>query len=360
MGTIPAIQARKLYTQMIIAIFSDYRVPSSFFRSFFTEKVTATRYLNIAVQRSVELIAKDVVRGADGNRNTFSKDMFKTFEPAYFREYFDATELEVYDAMFSDGNDSIANGTFERFVQTVADKMILLRDKIDRAIEKQCTQVMETGIVTMASGDQIDYKRKANSKILSTAIPNVGGYWDAQVDVFAQIEYMIRSILKHEGKSEANVFNMTLGYQAFNALLNNSVFKARQDYTNLKLDNITTPVKNAAGAFYHGEISCGSYPVRIWVNENTYEEISNGSTTTTYFMDQKKAVITPESQTEKFVLGFAAVPQLITGQQSVRKGKYIMADHPDEKKSSHEFEVKSCPLAIPVAVDQIATLRVLA
>ena len=44
----------------------------SFLRSFFPVKTTASKYVSIEVQRGTEYAAVDVLRGTDGNRNTFS------------------------------------------------------------------------------------------------------------------------------------------------------------------------------------------------------------------------------------------------------------------------------------------------
>ena len=63
----------------------------------------------------------------------------------------------------------------------------------------------------------------------------------------------------------------------------------------------------------------------------------------------------------KFDFGFAAVPQLpTTNGGRVIAAPYVMYDFPDERKSAHDFGVKSAGLPILTAVDQVYTAQVVA
>lgn len=360
MGSIPINQARRRYNEVLVDIHSDFRSPKKFLSSFFKEVETDSRFVSVEVERGLELVASDIIRGAEGNRNTFSRSTVKEFDPPHYREFFDATELAVYDALFGAGEDNISNARFEKFVQTIAQKQQLLVEKIERAVELQCAQVLQTGIVQLNNGINIDYKRKAASKVVANTI---GGYWDGAGDPYAQIEQMC-DFIRLTGKADTFIFNATMGGLAFNALMKNTVFLQRNDLINIKLDTILTPQRNAAGALLRGELTCGQYTVRLWVYPETYEVVTAGggpdgtpTKETRYYLDQKKVVITPEMT--KFTIAYAAVPQLVTDGQKIFKGKYLFADWPDQKKATHEFDVKSCPLAIITAVDQLATLTVL-
>jgi hypothetical protein len=154
-------QLRAEFTEALVATYSSRLRPTNFLRSFFPSVTAPTRYVSIEVQRLGEKIAADVLRGTEGNRNTFSRNTAKTFEPPFWREYFDATELDLYDRVL--GNQMSGNpnpAMFAELVKTVADKLGVLNDKIERSKELQCSQVLVDGIVTMSNGDNIDFKRK--------------------------------------------------------------------------------------------------------------------------------------------------------------------------------------------------------
>ena len=152
MSTISSVQARALFTIKLIAVYKERTVPTSFLRSFFKTKESDTKQLSIEVQRGTEMIAVDVERGTQGQLNKFSRSTEKIFVPPYYREYFDATDLDFYDRLFTQ-NGTIDVITFSQWLGTVVEKIAMLQDKIERAYELQCSQVFETGIVTLKNGE---------------------------------------------------------------------------------------------------------------------------------------------------------------------------------------------------------------
>ena len=120
---ISTTDARALFTKMLVDVYRERTTPTSFLRSFFKVKEGRTKEVSIEVQRGTEMIAVDVERGTEGNRNKFSKSTEKIFVPPYYREYFDATDLDLYDRMFGTGEieklSSFLRSTSSFKVQTV-------------------------------------------------------------------------------------------------------------------------------------------------------------------------------------------------------------------------------------------------
>jgi len=105
MGVIPASQARALFTQGLVDIYREQVKTTSFLRSFFPTEEFGTKYLSVEVERGFEKVAVDVTRGTEGNRNVFSKSTEKIWEPPLYDEFFDMTQLDLYDRLFtSSGN----------------------------------------------------------------------------------------------------------------------------------------------------------------------------------------------------------------------------------------------------------------
>ena len=66
-------------------------------------------------------------------------------------------------------------------------------------------------------------------------------------------------------------------------------------------------------------------------------------------------------QTPRFQMSHAAVPQLIgePGQLPIQ-GEYIVGEFIDPRKAVHDFDIQSAAIAVPVAVDQIYTMKAVA
>ncbi len=344
---IAVTDARGLFTKMLIDVYKERIAPLSFLRSFFPAKESFTKELSIEVQRGTEKIAVDVERGTEGNRNSFSKSTEKIFVPPYYHEYFDITHLDLYDRLMGSTGE-IDDAMFTRFMEDVADKLRMVQDKIDRAYERQCAQVLETGIVTLTAGVSIDFKRKAASLRDLSGTP-----WTGANDPYAQL-IEGATFIRTKGKTRASIFDLIMGDEVLPALYNNAKFLARGPLTNINLDSTRPPQRDAIGGVLHGEITFGAYKGRIW----TYPEFYDDSTgTATPYLNPKKIIMLPDSP--RFVLGFAAVPQLLTGGGTVpKKGQYLVNEFVDQRKATHDIDIKSAGVAIPVAVDQIWTAQV--
>lgn len=348
MSNIASSDARALFTKMLLDKYKERVEVKGFLRSFFPEKIEMTKELSIEVQRGKEKIAVDVIRGSIGNRNTFSQSSEKIFVPPHHREYFDATELSLYDRLW--GSTSIDDGVFTALLEQVAEKQGELQSKIERAHELQCAEVLETGIVTYNKGVSVDFHRKAAMKVDKGG----GNYWaTGTVNPYDDLAAGAK-LLRQNGKAQGGKYNVIMGETAFADFMDNDVVKARADIRNFSLDSIREPQRNSTGASLQGNVVAGSYSFDIWTYPEFYDNASNVSTP---YLNDKKVIILPLDPRFKF--GFAAVPQLATV-GGVTKGKFLFGDYIDKRKSTHEFDVKSCGLAIPVAVDQIYTLQVVA
>ncbi len=349
MPSISITDAQGLYSKKLIDVYRERPKPSNFLRSFFPGVTSPTLEVSIEVQRGSEKVAVDVFRGDDGNRNQWTRSTEKTFIPPYFREKFDATKLQLYDRLYAaqDINDAI----FAALINDVVDHQLELQEKIERAIEIQCKQVLETGIILNAgTNTSIDYKRKAASKV----DPGAGNYWANAVNPFDQLEAGC-VFLRTVGKAQASVFNVILGSTAKADLYKNTAFLDRQNLFNLKLDDMRPPQKEAVGAAFHGQMSCGPYLVNVWTYPEYYQD-ANGVMQP--YIDPKKAILLPE--VPKFKVAFGAVPQVIKPGAMPVMGDFVFTDYIDVDKRAHYYDVESCPLAIPTAVDQIYTLQCVA
>jgi len=347
--------ARGIFTKKLIAVYKERTVPTGFLRSFFQTKESNTKQISIEVQRGTEKIAVDVERGTEGNRNQFSKSSEKIFVPPFYHEYFDAVELDFYDRLFTQDG-TVDEVTFNQWLDTVVEKLGMLQDKIERAYEVQCKQVLEDGIVTLTNGDNIDFKRKAGSLVAYSA----GRDWSiGTVDPRVTLEDA-GNFIRKEGKAAGDVYNAILGSEVYNALINNPIFQDQADNRRISLDEIRMPQRSSTGATLHGQVSAGSYKFNIWTYPQFYDDDSGDGNP---YIDPKKIIVLPEMP--KFVLGFAAVPQLIGAKADVgagiagKRGAFLIGEHLDQRNTAHIIDIKSAGVAIPVSIDMIYTEDVL-
>lgn len=350
MAEISTLDARGMYTKKLIAVYKERsKAPTQFLYSFFREEFSDTKELSIEVQRGTEKIAVDVARGTKGNRNGFSKSTEKIFVPPYFREYFDATELEIYDRLFT--SETIDENVLAKFLEDVVDKLRALTDKIKRTYELYCAMVFQTGIVELKQGVNINFLRKAASMV---DLGSGAGYWSvANHDLYADLEVGIKFV-RTEGKATGSVFVGIFGEKAFNTMLKNSIFLQRQDLVSMKLDAISSPQANSAGGFYHGRLTVGSFLLDVWTYPEEYTDPDTN--TKKKYIDEDNVIITPPKS--DFVFGYGAVPRLFKGVVGRKKGDFIIGEYLDEEEVTHKFDVKSAGVPIPVAIDTIWTAKV--
>lgn len=360
--SISAADIRALYTKTLVDVYRERIAPTEFIQNLFPVTTVPTKTVAIEVERFGEKVALDVVRGTEGNRNTFTRNSEKIFEPPFFREYFDLTELDLYDRVI--GSQGNANKPlFIALINEGAERLGKLVDKIRRAKEIQAAQILETGVVTMNQGvtASIDFRRKTTSMVDLGA----GNYFANAIDPFPAFENGAL-FLRKTGRSADGVFNALMGSQALADLLANTKFQNRQNLFNMALDAVQGPARNGGGATFHGIITAGSFKVQLWAYPQFYDLANldsngnpNGTYTQTAYWNTKKVVMFPVAPRFKFV--HCAVPMLIGEPgQLPAQGEYVMQEFLDNRLAKHIMDVQSAPVPIPVAIDTIYTFQAVA
>jgi hypothetical protein len=348
--SLPAQQARAIFTETVVSLFKERVRPTQFLGSFFRKTYSDTKMVSIEVQRGRELVAVDVIRGTKGNLNTATRSTLKQFIPPMYWEYFNANELDSYDVMMGNLNASSVMRTAEQ----AAAKLIEITDKIDRAYEVQRAQVLKTGILELKSGDNIDFKRKAGSKVNVSA--GSGEYWTHTNGVpYTDLENGCK-FLRETGKMQGATVNAIMGASALTAFLSNTQVKTRADIRSFALDRIFLQ-DMPEGMSFHGEVSAGSYNVRIWTYPQSYETIVGGNIVNNPYIDDNLVVLIPS--TPNFVMAYGAVP-MVMDNDTIRSqsGEFLVQEFMDYNAANHVINTKSAAIAVPVAVDQIYTMQV--
>lgn len=360
---ISSTQARAQFTNKLIAGLRMIPEVGSFLRSFAPAEQAFSKYVSFDVERNGEQIAVDVLRGTEANRNTFAQNMNKLFLTPFYFEDFDATQLDLYDRAF--GSPMIDEGVMSDLLKVMALRISQLRNKIERATENQWAQVLTNGIVTLVSGDNIDYKRKAGSIVDLGA----GNYWDSPgIDPYATLETG-GDWIRENARVPLFEINVIFGSKAWNAWKNNGNVQAINTLRNWKFDDYVRNEQRPGGAIYHGSCDAGSYRMNIYSYKELYQQNVkiDAAKTNTYFLDQTKIYMFPLKPHFKTV--YAAVPQLLRVNGVTSDGSttpplvaepYVLSDYQDDRVTAHVWNVKSAPLAMPQLPDEMYTAKVVA
>ncbi len=352
-------QHKQAITQRAIATFSDMNDPKMGLSGFFPSFTTSDKLVSIEVERNRQLLAVDIQRGTQGNMNTFSNYTEKLFQPPMFEEKFNFTELERYDVTFGRNNNPSVSDSFS-MIREASQRLRTLRAKIERAITKQQAEALQTGIVTLKNGDNIDFKRKAASMPVLTG---TDVWTNSASNPFADLENGCK-FLRQEGLSAGSTVNALFGREAFSAFMSNEKVKAEGDIRRIERVTLGFPQLNSiTGLAFHGQISCFDFIVNIWTY-NEFYELDNG--TKVNYLDNKNVVMIAEDFEAR--TSYAGVPAIMRDRNNAEYPEFIsqveaefyVNNYIDPTKKAHFFDLCSAPLAIPVSIDRVYTVKVLA
>lgn len=358
---IPQTEVRGLFTKYLSETLELKPSPTSFLKSLFKTKTTSALEISIEVKRHGEPIAVDVLRGTSGNINAWNKSTEKLIIPPFFDERFSLNQLDGYDRIFGQSGDVTAD-QFARVLDSAADKVILLKDKINRRYELMAAQVLTTGIVTLTNGDNIDFLRQGSSK----GVLGAGNWWtEAAIDPDTTLEAGAKFI-RTQGLYGGAEFNVIMGAKAWNAYKNNPIIQKKNDIKAWSLSDISSPIMFGTGSAYLGRVTAGSYIFNIWSYPQFYNPAGTDKTGKVPYIADEQVVILPNDYSFSFVYG--GVPHIVrnTGNIAVPEyvsyapGEFLIDNYVDSRVANHEFAVKSAGVPIPTQVDAIYNSQVTA
>lgn len=357
---IDRIQHSRALTAKVVGKFEEDIPVRSGFSAWFPQETTPTLEVDVEVQRDNDLIAVDVIRFTEGNKNKFSRVSEHKYIPPYFKEDYDFQRDQVYMNTVAMGV-GMDNMQINAVIAKNAVKALSKnRDKIYRAILKQQADVLQTGIVTLSNGDNINYNRKAASMQVAPVLwsnPTTAKPID---DLRAGMTF-----LRNIGNSYGAAVNVVMRGDAFAAMI--ATDQITKQGTNvieqIQRINVGMPqFTEASGFALHGRIAAGDFVVNIWTYNEKYTD-ANGATQ--YYLANNRVIMIPDDFQGKTIFG--GLPTLnssVIGGVSVDvpgivETDYLIRAYSDVKTISSTLELTSAPLVVPFTIDKIYTLQVL-
>jgi hypothetical protein len=357
---IDRIQHSRALTAKIVGKFEEDIPVRSGFSAWFPEETTPTFEVDVEVQRDNDLIASDVIRFTEGNKNKFSRVSEHKYIPPYFKEDYDFQRDQVYMNTVAMGV-GMDNVQVNSVIAKNAVKAIRKnRDKIVRAIRKQQADVLQTGIVSLTNGDNINYNRKASSMVVAPVL------W-SNVATAKPIDDLRNgmSFLRNVGNSSGSAVNVVMRGDAFAAMIATDQITKQGPNVIEQIQRINVGMPQfteATGFALHGRIAAGDFVVNLWTYNEKYTD-ANG--VTQFYLANNKVIVLPDDFQGKTIFG--GLPTLNTSSvggvsvdvPGIVETDYLIRAYSDQKTISSTIELTSAPLVVPFTIDKIYTLQVL-
>jgi len=296
-----------LVTRTMMAAYFQEAAPTPYFAGMFKSPASnfhSTEEVEVDIMRTGEDVAIVVTDLATGYRMN-SADLFtnKSFKPPVFKEAIALNSSDLLKRM--PGSNPFADVGFRAAVITrMMRGMRTVENKVKRSMELQASQVMQTGVVTLANDAgttlySLDYAPKA------THFPTAGTSW-ASATLAQKIADLtsLAAVIRADGLTDVD--EITMGSTVWENLIQTTGFSTRFDMRNANLGSITSSERRGKGETYRGTIELGSYKLDVFTYSGRYKHPQTG--VSTEFMTPGKVLMRASSA--RLDAAFGAVPNI--------------------------------------------------
>lgn len=346
----------QLYIQM--------RRPSGFLTRMFTVKpgnIYNGEKVAIDIRRFGETIAPVITKivGA-GNLNDISQFTTKEFTPPAYGEEFALSIEELLERMA--GVDPYT-AAYQDYASQLIGKMMtgwmVIDDKIQRAIELQASQVLQTGTLSLPDVEgnasyTLDFKPKA------THFPTSSTTWGQTGDTKLSDLASLAKVVRKDGKVDPD--ELIFGEAAFREFLLDDDVVAQLDNRRMNV-GVINPRYVDSGATFQGTIWIGNYQFGMYSYPETYEDMAGDVQD---YISTGKVVM--KSSRTRLDLASARVPRplppdprvanFVPGRlSSAETGIDVMPNvYPTPSGEQIMGKLSSRPICIPVQIDGFGCL----
>ena len=354
----------KLNREGWLQLFTQMRRAPGFFSRLFTIKpggIYNGTKVAIDIERYGEDVAVAIKKCTGPNLNDIDKFTTKEFEPPSYGEAFSLDVCELLDRMAGVDPYTAAYQEYAGdFTAKSAKGFMLIFNKIQRAVELQASQILQTGKLTLTNktGDtvyELDYKPK------TAHFPATSTTWgDSGDDKIGDLTSLAEEI-RANGQVDPDM--LVFGSVALREFLKDSEVKDLLDNRRVNIGEIN-PRMVDSGATFHGFVWLGDYEFQIWSNKSTYKDPETGDIVK-YMTDDKVVVMSSNTRLD---MTSARVPlplgpdprvaDLVPPRMSSREQNFDVTPnvYPTPNGKQIMGELESRPLLIPVQIDGFGCL----
>ncbi len=294
-------------TKRMIDAYLQMAAPTLFLSGFFqspAQNFHTSEEVEIDIVRSDEEIAIVIDDLSVGYRQN-SADLFtnKGFKPPIFKEAIALNSFDLIKRM--PGQDPFQSPDFRANITLrMFNGMVKVERKIRRTMELQASQVLQTGIVTLADENGVakytlDYKPK------SSHFPTAGTSWATATGAqkIADIDALAEQV-RDDGLTDPD--QLIMGTAAFENFISDSAVQTRFDIRRIDLGTIAPMEMRGNGGTFRGIVEIGNYRYDVWTYGGRYNHQQTG--VKTRFVDPGKIVV--RSSSGRMDATFGAIPNI--------------------------------------------------
>ncbi len=352
--------------KMLEAYFENAE-PTMFLCSFFRtprENFYEGESVEIDIVRTGEQVSvamSDIKQGYRQNTTALSTN--KKFTPPAHKE---STPLNSFSLLEREpGQNPFEQvGYRAKLMQKILRSTRPVADKIQRSIEWQCSQVLQSGVVQLTDENgavtfEIDYKPKASHFPVAGTAWGTGG-----ADIVSDLNSLANQI-RIDGKRRPDI--AILGEAAYEALFSDAEVVERLNFRRADTISSRPQQRNSEMGIFHGTIEFANTRLELWTYDGWYEDPQ--TSTITQFVDPASCILLASGG--RLDATFGGVPNI--GQILGATGNRIPMNVPrlstsgtamdlhvnawtDNSGENLEVGVASRPLMIPTAIDTYGNL----
>jgi len=244
------------------AVFDKNKKPSMFLANFFETRLLPNIKVELQGRSVKSYYSVDVKLGTGGRRVDMANYEKSEFVIPEYNDYATITEEDVLKVNY--GETEYEQKT-ANVVNMITERQTAISNNMRRSEEKQASDGLFYGKITLADGTKVDFNKKASHDITPQ---NKWGV--AAGDPLKDIADGCKLIIQ-DGQISDSEFNLILDDAGLSALLTNDNFKKASNLLNgIKRADINIPVEKTPGAMFHGQFSCGSYRINLWSYNEKY------------------------------------------------------------------------------------------
>jgi len=338
--------------------------PLFFLMSFFRaprENFYEGESVEIDIQRtgeSVSVALSDISQGY--KQNTVALSTNKEFKPPAHKE---AISLNSFSLLKREvGQDSYEQvGYRAKLLNKILTSTRPVADKVMRSMEWQCSQVLQSGVVSLtdeagAATFEIDYSPKA------AHFPTAGTAWSNPAAPIANDLLSLCNVIRNNGKMRPNI--AIFGEASYEAMFANTALMERLNFRRADTAAITPQSRNSEMGLFHGVIELGNSRLEIWTYDGHYENPQT-KVVTPFVADDKVILLASGGRLDATFGGVPNIGQIlgvagnrVPGVASIPRLRSVgnMTDlhvnaWTDNSGENLTVGVASRPLMIPTAID---------
>ena len=326
---------------------------SSFFGKDPSERsVSESEKVEMDIIRDDRLIAVDVTRGTGFSQiNMTGKWTAKEYTPPLYSEE-GAISASMLNKRLPGVDPYTDSGRMAAFLYHAQTYMREMAKKIERELERQASEALQLGTVTLKNTTSLDFHRKSEHSITpSTKWNNAGA---PITDIRGHCDTIF-----HDGKMKPDT--LIFGPLAWDAFINNTSVRTYLDTRWIEPGKIQ-PGEVVEGATLQGRVSIGDYQLTLYTYPEFYTNAA-GTANTLYVTTDSVIIM---ARTAKLAKAFAATEVLPWVEDEYRRqglpalpalqiGEFVPFTYL-KPPTSQMVGVQSAPLIIPTAIDTFGVI----